>query len=845
MACIVGAHLQNRKGNFGKWKCQPLSTNDLTRQESSQLKTSLKQTTDLDVVDVNQVCPKCIKTFGRRRYNRCQHKHHLGQRARHPKNLHFITAEERYSTHKHLGLLPNDAICNSKECKFPQTPNVVSFEEDEPPPAKKKKALEDLNRIRQILDPTAEPPKRNAAGQSFLIKSSISQVQDSIIKTFEEEGLKIFVPEVKERIQQLEEDSESFHWIMNELKIRLEGCSRAEAKSLLTIAPPNWSVYNTSAFFRRSEHLVRSSRKRREEAGCILPPIKPKNGRKLSESAKLAVQEFYYRDDVSQPGPGLRDVLSIFNPSTKKREKKQKRYLRSNLKELYQLFKMDHPQEKIGMTSFCTQRPRECLSQNSKGFHNVCLCIYHENVKLLFNAVGLPSMKPYIEQLVCPGACKNCYYRRCYHCKKNTKVLLKKIKEDSKVLKNQETISYRRWLSTNGTHLSKEEFLDHITQSLEELLKHHYIYKNQQDSLNKLKNNLKEGEIIVWGDFSENYTPIIQGAVQSEYFSHKQVTLHPFTIYWRARNSRTGPGEDLFKTYNATYCIVSDSTQHDTNSFFAFQKFLILKILEDFKAIGVDMKHIHYFSDGCAAQYKNRKNFANLFHHKRDFGVTAEWHFFATAHGKGPCDAAGGTTKRLLRTASLQGNIITTAEDVFNWAKKSILQIEYMLITADQVGDIVDQFNLERRYDAMTTIAGTQQGHHFTVSEGKIFMYETSMDSIPSAVKNMKGRIDPVQLEDCAVNDWIACVYDSKWYIAVVDGLDSETQELKVAFWKSNSGPKGGKSFISENASCFIPIGNVLKKLTSPKQSGRRRKIAEVSLEEQEHLDQLLLDFQA
>ncbi|OXA53770.1 hypothetical protein Fcan01_11899 [Folsomia candida] len=289
----------------------------------------------------------------RRRYNQCQHKHHVGQRARHQKNLHFITAEEHYSTHKHLGLLPNDAICNSKECTLPNTLNSVSSEEDEPPPAKKKKALEDLNRIRQILDPTAEPlsfGKRNAAGQSVLIKSSMAQVQDSIIKTFEEEGLKILVPDEQERIQQLERDSESFHWIMNELKIRLEGCSRAEAKSLLTIAPPNWSVYNTSAFFSRSEHLVRSSRKRREEAGCILPPIKPKNGRKLSESAKLAVQEFYYRDDVSQPGPGLRDVLSIFNPSKKKREKKQKRYLRSNLKELYQLFKMDHPQEKIGMT---------------------------------------------------------------------------------------------------------------------------------------------------------------------------------------------------------------------------------------------------------------------------------------------------------------------------------------------------------------------------------------------------------------------------------------------------------------------------------------------------------------
>jgi hypothetical protein len=56
---------------------------------------------------------------------------------------------------------------------------------------------------------------------------------------------------------------------------------------------------------------------------------------------------------------------------------------------------------------------------------------------------------------------------------------------------------------------------------------------------------------------------------------------------------------------------------------------------------------IIYFSDGCAAQYKNRKNFLNLCNHDADFGLPAEWHFFATSHGKGPCDGVGGTVKRL------------------------------------------------------------------------------------------------------------------------------------------------------------------------------------------------------
>ena len=61
-----------------------------------------------------------------------------------------------------------------------------------------------------------------------------------------------------------------------------------------------------------------------------------------------------------------------------------------------------------------------------------------------------------------------------------------------------------------------------------------------------------------------------------------------------------------------------------------------------------------YFSDGCAAQYKNCKNLISLCYHKEDFGIPAKWHFFATSHGKGPCDGVGGTVKHEAAKASLQ-----------------------------------------------------------------------------------------------------------------------------------------------------------------------------------------------
>lgn len=72
------------------------------------------------------------------------------------------------------------------------------------------------------------------------------------------------------------------------------------------------------------------------------------------------------------------------------------------------------------------------------------------------------------------------------------------------------------------------------------------------------------------------------------------------------------------------------------------------------KEVQPKTSRIYYFSDGPAAQYKNYKNFANIDYHEDDFGIPAEWHFFATSHGKSPCDGVGGTVKRIAARASLQ-----------------------------------------------------------------------------------------------------------------------------------------------------------------------------------------------
>ena len=64
--------------------------------------------------------------------------------------------------------------------------------------------------------------------------------------------------------------------------------------------------------------------------------------------------------------------------------------------------------------------------------------------------------------------------------------------------------------------------------------------------------------------------------------------------------------------------------------------------------------------DGCAGQSKEKKNIYNLCMHKKEFGLDAVWNYFATSHGKSPCDGIRGTVERVTARACYrdQSNLI-------------------------------------------------------------------------------------------------------------------------------------------------------------------------------------------
>jgi len=263
------------------------------------------------------------------------------------------------------------------------------------------------------------------------------------------------------------------------------------------------------------------------------------------------------------------------------------------------------------------------------------------------------------------------------------------------------------------------------------------------------------------------------------------------------------------------------SLKHDTTAVHAF----LSKVFPYLKSVIPSLEKVSYFSDGAASQYKNYKNFVNLCSHTADCGVPAEWHFFATSHGKSPCDGIGGTVKRLCARASLQAplqNHILTAEDMFKWADGHIEGIKFLFVGTEDIQNNSETFDLESRYAAAATLSGTRSHHSFIpTADGNIEMRRVSSDSIFSTVSVGTGTAQSTLCNDYSKfkqGTYVACLYDSEWYIGCIVERSDENQDVLVKFMKRSrqtlSWPENSKD------ECWVPFDHVLCVVSVPHVTG-------------------------
>lgn len=246
-----------------------------------------------------------------------------------------------------------------------------------------------------------------------------------------------------------------------------------------------------------------------------------------------------------------------------------------------------------------------------------------------------------------------------------------------------------------------DDFVQSTIEELEKLKLHDLISKMQSAFFKEKRLSIQPGEIVIGGDFSENYTPVVQDAVQSHHWNKQGTTIHPWIVYYN----------DEGQISSKSFAMISDRIIHDPAAINLFQKVLINYIIGD---LNIQVNKIFYFTDGCPNQYKCCKNFVNLLYHKADFGVDAEWHFFATSHGKGPYDGIGGTIKRLACQESLRRpkeGQIQTPKDLYNFCSENITGIKTFFISNSE---IIEHLGcLQLRFAKAKTLVGTKKFHSF------------------------------------------------------------------------------------------------------------------------------------
>jgi hypothetical protein len=300
------------------------------------------------------------------------------------------------------------------------------------------------------------------------------------------------------------------------------------------------------------------------------------------------------------------------------------------------------------------------------------------------------------------------------------------MEELRKILKpccSDEPVKWDKWEKIDKNNFTEKvpqkdkkvsDALDDFEKSFAFFKLHKFIQYTQKDYLNNTRENLPNNHAIIIVDYAEKYATTFQNAVQASYFGSELVSIFTARAY-------------VGKQAEYSFAIVSDNTKQSKHEVFASLKYIISQL----KSRHSNLSHATIFSDGCGGQFKNRYQFKNLLYSLEDYGVTVELVFFATGHGKSPCDGIGAAVKRNVRYNVLSENFnVRNAHDFVQCANTFVKKIHVYELRQDEI----DQHKelLKVRWDEVKVkgIPGTMKFHSFKISDqpGTIKAAITSLD---------------------------------------------------------------------------------------------------------------------
>ena len=124
------------------------------------------------------------------------------------------------------------------------------------------------------------------------------------------------------------------------------------------------------------------------------------------------------------------------------------------------------------------------------------------------------------------------------------------------------------------------------------------------------------------------------------------------------------------------------------------------------------------------------KKIIYLWHHQQDFILDAEWIFFATSHGKLPCNGSGGFVKGYVAKRSFQRPIhdqIFSYQSVLDLSVRKISSTTFFSVSHEETANV--HADLEHCFVKSKIMSWTKSSHHFVpISCNKITHKLTSKD---------------------------------------------------------------------------------------------------------------------
>ena len=259
---------------------------------------------------------------------------------------------------------------------------------------------------------------------------------------------------------------------------------------------------------------------------CITCKVKNTSlgNKSLSSDTIQKVKSFYL--ETSWTCPGKKDAVIVRENNAK--EKKQKHFMLTTLREAYTLFKIDNPEMHIGFLKFCEHRRQEVkLIQDVQ--HSSCLCVYHENVRLLMVALNkydktFPTdFHDFIGEIVCNQKNEACMFGECTEYETITCL---------KPETNHNDVSWWYWGQNENSKVEKQQLTGTLVECYNELatrcpffLRHTFIKRMQASAFQEERESVKNDATKLLSNLTLQRTTPLKCKMQSSHHIGYQSSL--------------------------------------------------------------------------------------------------------------------------------------------------------------------------------------------------------------------------------------------------------------------------------------------------------------------------------